>query len=64
MKTAKDVKLLEHKRQCVQNYYSTRSREELVSLIMMLFYPDDIEEEYANLPKEFKKKYPHTASKE
>ena len=64
MKTIKDFELRGHKRSCVHNYYSTRSKDELVSLIMMLFYPEDIDVEYNNLPDEFKKKYPHTASKE
>jgi len=63
-KTFAQVDPTGEKQKAVMNYYRTRSREELVSLIMSLFYPEDIEGEYKNLPTEFKKKYPHTASNE
>jgi aldehyde:ferredoxin oxidoreductase len=62
--TFKDVDPDGTKSNAVYNYYTTRSKSELASLIISLLYPADLAHEYRELPKEFKKKYPHTASKE
>lgn len=44
----------DEKRRAVLDYYRTKSKEELVSLISLLFTNDDITSEYRGLPKSFK----------
>lgn len=55
-KTLKDIDPDGSKTRAVYNYYTTRSKTELASLIVSLMYPEDIAAEYKKLPPEYKNK--------
>jgi hypothetical protein len=44
----------DEKRHAVYQYYMTRDKSELCSLILALFYPKDLKAKYKALPKRFK----------
>jgi hypothetical protein len=45
------------KRKAVYEYYKTRSKDELASLVISLMYAKDILSEYKELPTEFKRRF-------